>query len=466
VWVVACRVVGIGATLASNILAARLLGPAQFGAYLVVTTVLALGGLVGMVGLNEAALRFISENLALERFTLARAYLRRALLITAVASAVSAFAIAVGFEIFILATGRHQQPLLLVVIALGVALLAWQQVGAELARAYGDLRLASLFSGGQTGGPLSNLLFLAGLGMAVLAAGSIDATLAASVVVGSLCLTCPLVYLGLWNTSQKQVMADARPRLSSEQSRELLAVGGVLLINQLLAFVTQQLDLWLAGGLLSQESLGLYGAAKRGLLMAAMPVQMAMLTIVSTIPRLHAQARTAELERVMRRAATAAAIPALLALAALTIFPRQILSAVFGGSYGGAEVTLIVLALGHYVLVLSGNPQHVLTMTGRHRAVLGVNFISAIVLIVVGVAGARAFGAPGLAAGSAASLAVQNGLLWWLARRELGIWTHVGFLGRGIAGHSPDFLEQTDLCPAEAALASAGISPSSGVCRP
>jgi hypothetical protein len=77
--------------------------------------------------------------------------------------------------------------------------------------------------------------------------------------------------------------------------------------------------------------------------------------------------------------------------------------------------------------VLSGNPQHVLTMTGRHRVVVLVNVVSAAVLVLGGTAGALLLGAPGLAAGSAASLALQNGVLWWLARRELGIWTHIGF---------------------------------------
>jgi len=60
VWVVICRVVGIGATLAAHILAARLLGPADFGAYLLFTTIMALGSLMCMAGLKEAGLRFVA----------------------------------------------------------------------------------------------------------------------------------------------------------------------------------------------------------------------------------------------------------------------------------------------------------------------------------------------------------------------------------------------------------------------
>jgi O-antigen/teichoic acid export membrane protein len=204
-----------------------------------------------------------------------------------------------------------------------------------------------------------------------------------------------------------------------------LAVGGVLLVNQLLAFAAQQLDILIAGGMLSSVDLGLYGAAKRSLLIAAMPVQMATLTIVSSIPRLFAQSRMAELERVIRGAATIAAVPSILALALLVVFPGPILSFFLRDSYSQAGSMVIVLAAGYLVLTLSGNPQHVLTMTGRHRAVLAVNALSVLTLVLVGIVGAFLFGAAGLAAGSAASLIVQNGVLWWLARRDLGIWTHI-----------------------------------------
>jgi O-antigen/teichoic acid export membrane protein len=88
---------------------------------------------------------------------------------------------------------------------------------------------------------------------------------------------------------------------------------------------------------------------------------------------------------------------------------------------------VLILAVGYLALVLAGNPHYVLTMTGRQRPVLVVNLVSALVLVAAGYVAGRFFGAAGLAAGSASSLLVQNGLLWWMARRELGLWTHVQF---------------------------------------
>ena len=427
-WVVAWRVVGIATTFAANILAARLLGPVEFGSYLLVMTIIALGGLLGMAGLNEAGLRFIAESLALDKHGLARAYLQRVLSTVAIASLVAAVITAACVLLFQIGTARFHEPALLIAVAgVGVIVLAWQQISAESLRGFGDLRSASLFSGGQTGGPISNLLLLIGLAATPFAAVKLDATWAVALTVGSIALTFPFALGGLWRTSKANHSPndDQSAPLSAQCNHQLLAVGGVLLLNQILAFVSQQLDIWLGGSLLAPEALGLYGAAKRSLLLAAMPVQMAMMIVMASIPRLQAQGRTRELERVVRQAATYAAVPALVAIVLLALFPETILRWAFGGSYAGAAPTVLVLTLGYLVLVLSGNPPYVLTMTGHHRTVVVVNLIAAIVLLVFGAIGAKWYGAPGLAAGSAASFALQNGLLWWFARRRLGISTHV-----------------------------------------
>jgi O-antigen/teichoic acid export membrane protein len=133
-----------------------------------------------------------------------------------------------------------------------------------------------------------------------------------------------------------------------------------------------------------------------------------------------------DLGKFLRSTATYAAVPATLALIALVLFPGQVLRIAFGAEYAAASTIVLVMIVGHVVLVLSGNPPYILTMTGQQRIVLIVNLGAAIVMVVLGTLGALTYGATGLAAGSSASLIVQHGLLWWLARRKLGLWTHVG----------------------------------------
>ncbi len=75
-WVVGCRIVSIGCTTASSFLIARILGPDGFGVFLLITTVLGFGYLLGTAGLDVAGLRFVSENLGLKRYRDVELYLK------------------------------------------------------------------------------------------------------------------------------------------------------------------------------------------------------------------------------------------------------------------------------------------------------------------------------------------------------------------------------------------------------
>lgn len=429
-WVVGCRIVGIFATLASNIMAARLLGPAGFGVYVLVTTMIAFGGILGMAGLNEAGLRFVSERLSALQGGAASAYLRRVFQVLLVTSLLSAIAMAASMMVYFLIAGQSPRPWIILFTSLGVAVLAIQQVTAEMLRGYADLRGASLFSGGQTGGPLSNLVLLTGLGIAMLTVGELSPLSAVTLTVASICVTAPVAIWMIVRISHRSANHTGEPashcHLSQAEHRQLLSVAIILMLNQLLAFASQQLDIWMGGALLPTAELGLYSAAKRSLLLAAMPIQMAMMTILPSIPRLHSKGQAKRLQQLVRSTASIAAVPSIAALVALAMFPGPILRIIFGGEYSGAAPTVIVLCAGYLVLALLGNATAVLTMTDHYRAVLMVNLLAAVVLLAVGSLGAYWYGTVGLAVGSSASMAFQNGVLWWLTRKCIGVWTHVG----------------------------------------
>lgn len=428
-WVVGCRIVGILTTLAGNILAARLLGPAEFGLYLFISSVAAFGGLLGSAGLSDAALRFSSESLALGRQALAAAYLRKAALLGLLTTLVAATLVGVGLALFQATTGRFSEPILLVALTMiTLVALAWQQLAGDALRGLNNLRLASLFSGGIAGGPVSTLLFVVGVVALLWAKASLSATGAVALLALSVCLTVPMSLLSVWRLVRRELLHVHEPSaaLSSDQNRQMLGMMGTVLVLHVLTFIGLQLDIWIGEVMLEPEALGVYGVAKRSMLLAAMPVQMAMLTVVAAIPRLHAQGRRRDLQNLMRGAAFIAAVPALAAIAVLAAAPEPFLRLLFGGSYAGAAPLIRILAVGNLVMVLAGNPINVLTLTGRHRAVFPVNLTSTAVIALGGPLAAWQFGAAGLAWASAGALATQNLLLWGLARWQAGVWTHVG----------------------------------------
>ncbi len=166
--------------------------------------------------------------------------------------------------------------------------------------------------------------------------------------------------------------------------------------------------------------------AAGALMLVALPLQMAMMVALPVVPRLRAQNRTKDLEKFLRSTASYAAVPSLLAAAALLMFPGQILAIVFGSEYAAAATILVVMILGQIVGIVVGNPPYILAMAGQQRTVFSVNLAAAAVMAIFGTIGALKFGATGLAIGAAASLIVQQATLWWVAHRRLGIWTHLG----------------------------------------
>ena len=432
VWVVVCRIVGIVSTLASNLLVARLLGPSGFGIYFVVTIVLALGSLFAMSGLSEVGLRFVSENLGLRRYQRVQAYLNTTLRWACFSTMVGAILVVVALFLFRQITGRAEFSIALVMLmGVGVVLLSWQQIAAQLLRGLNEVRAASFFSGGQTGGPLSNVFFLIPVVAASMYSVSVSITQVVGLLICSVCLTLPLALIELsrarrflGSTSEASVESL---RLTTTEKHEFANVSFSLLGIQTMAFVASQSDVLIIGSaLLSPQDLGFYCAAKRGQLVAQMPVQMAMMTIQGSIPNLFVQGRIPELENRLRSTATLAAIPGVMALFLFTMFPADVLSFLFGNSYVGAAGLVLPLVVGLLALIFFGNACEVLAITGHHRLVLLSNSISAVILVVGGALGAYFAGSFGLAVASSFVMIMQNATLWWIAKAKLNIWTHLG----------------------------------------
>ena len=428
-WVVGCRIVSILATLAANVLAARLLGPAEFGRYLFLFSVVVCGGLLGAGGLCDAVLRFTSESLALDRRSLAVAYTRRTMQLGVASTLIAAGVILAALCGFQFATDRLARPVLLLSLTvLALAALAWQQLASETLRAWNNLKLASLFSGGAAGGPLSTLLFLFGLIGLLAARVPVTAAEILGLLAASVCVSVPFALWSVWRMlhhNQSPHSDEAAIALTKGQTRQLLAMAGTVLAINLLAFFGEQLDIWIGKALLPPDQLGIYGVAKRSMLLTAMPVQMAMLAIIAAIPRLHAQQRRGELQDLMRGSAGLAAVPALGAIVLLVLFPEPILQFLFGGSYSGAAPLIRILAIGQAALVFVGNPSNVLYLTGSHRTALAVNLTAVAAITLCGPLSVVYFGVVGLAWTMSGALVLQYLLQWWFARQRTGVWTHV-----------------------------------------
>lgn len=196
-------------------------------------------------------------------------------------------------------------------------------------------------------------------------------------------------------------------------------------VTQLTGLVLQSADLWVGALILETRQLAFYAAARQFLMVVALPLQAAQLAFVAPLARTAASGTPAELQRIATRAVQRAAPPAILAGLILLAVPRQLLGLVFPDGYDTAALALVILVGGQMFNALTGLCGQALSMSGHEKKVTRANLVAAISLPVLAALAAPLLGIEGLALAVVATTLGLFGSLWWMARRELGIETHL-----------------------------------------
>ena len=269
-WVVVGRTLGIGTTLLVGIAVPRFLAAQEYAAFALVSSVIVFAGGLAMFGLNGTMVRFLAERLGTGDLGGAARALRVGLKLALASSAVVAAATGM-----IMATGGLRwfdlpvDPVVTLLVCAGVALLALQQLAAESLRGFHELRLASVLSGGQFGGPITNLLFLAGLFAAVrfIPDSNLNLRITLGLFVVALAFTAPATLICLRRTARRSLAGVETNRTAQADRGELRSIVAVctpLAILCGLSFAATQADLWIAGVLRERRCGALCGGATLG----------------------------------------------------------------------------------------------------------------------------------------------------------------------------------------------------------
>ena len=424
-WVVGSRLAGIAVTLLMNVELARRLTPEDFGKISLVLSLIAFASGLAVFGASGAVLRFVPESVGLNQSRRAKDALAHLLAICGIGCVITGFLTWAAWGSIAACFQLPTSAELAVIVAISLGLLAVLQLAAESLRSLHELRIASLLSGGQTGGLLSNLLFLGAIALTAGTMLSLESALTLNLLT---MLVAAALGIGLlWFVSRRRFAAASIEPLSPGESARLgalLAVCLPLMLIQVITFCSTQADLWIAGAFCGQD-LALYSAARRLVLVVVMPLQMANYLVMGSIAELHAQGRARDLEHLLRRTATLFAAPSLAAFLFILCFGGLLLKALFGEFYGQAATMLTVVSFGQLLLALAGSCHCALLMTGQETKALAVNFSAALALGAAGPLAAMRFGGLGLAVTYAAIVSLESVFLAVLARRQLGVWTCV-----------------------------------------
>lgn len=414
--------------LATNVVLARMLSPEELGAYFLAMSIVSFGAIVGCLGLNRSAVRFVAEALGLERRDRARRIVALVLGIGTVGALVSGGAyLLVGP---LVAKNLFGSPALVAVTGLvagWIALSTVQELFAETFRGFHDIRLATLFGGVATGGNSAGLIMrvmlISALVVVWVASEETSLTTVMLVMVGSASVTA--LMSGLVLRVRMHSVGSVGSGREEASVREVLGVSAPLFINNITVFFLTQSDLWIVGAFGSGEEVAIYGAASRFVALVTMPLLVVNAVLPPVIAEMYARGERERLESVLRPFATLAGIPSVIALALFALAGGPILALVYGNFYAGGALVLALLSLGKLAFVVSGSCGLTLQMTGNQTLIMWISILSGVFFFAGAIWAVQAYGAAGVASVSAASVIFQSLLMVLAAKWKTGIWTHV-----------------------------------------
>lgn len=406
--------------LGVNALLARLLDPAELGAFFVTQSLALVGAMVATLGLEGAVVRLVAEALTRGRPARVHGLVRAGLGLGVLGGGVVAAALALGAGAW-LAEHLFRSPLLGQVSGLAglwVLTIVLGRILTEAFRGFEDIRLTALF-----GGLLTSTITLVLFASVWVARGQSSLTevvlLSAGAAAANVLIAAPLL--------ARKIPARGRARIGlSRPLRELSTIAWPMLLANLTYFALTQSGLWIVSAFRTGEEVALYGAAYRLVTLIALPLAIVNVALAPLIVEKFRLGEADELERALRSAATTAGVLALLAFAGFVLAGDLALELVFGDFYGQATGALLILGVGQLAHVWAGSAGLLLNMTGNQVAAMIITAAAAAVTLGVALATVSRLGILGVALAYSAGLMIQNILSIGYARRAVGVKSYGG----------------------------------------
>ncbi|MDA0591519.1 MAG: hypothetical protein O3C17_26380 [Planctomycetota bacterium] len=447
-WSSIARILGIGLAFAAVAVVARVL-PGELGSFTLVMSLIGFSSIVARAGLDRTAAKLFPGRL-LDRQSdpagLLNGIGRLALVCLPVGSLALTAGTLMAFPKVLAETSFADRLFLLTVATATHGLL---QILCESLRGMHRGGAASVYD--AQWGVYGNSLFIALLITAKLFSSGVTLHMAVQLYALSMLLVLPVAIIsvvrtlracreewstvdvafsaqpGALNSAQPGVVSPAQPE-AENAARVLLTLALPMSFLAIVEFGCANMDVWAGGLMLSEESLGLFSAARRLVQLVGLPLMLTNLAIQSSIAECGATAGRDRLERIARNSAAIASPPALIAIAVLLLFPVPILDIAFGSGFAAAAPLVQVLCFGQLVAVFTGPCGYVLMLTGRHVAALVTT-----VAVVAGFGGVVLIsdfqlGMFELAVLAATMLTIRNLLFLGVARWKCGVWTFPGIL--------------------------------------
>lgn len=418
-WALLGRVLKSFIALLLNVLIVRLLQPSEVGDYFLGLTLVMGGSALSNLGFKNSSVKIISESLSLNHFSKVKDAILKIVLLS-LSGSVVIIAVIVGLlgewlsiDLFN-ATGLYE---VFTLIGLWVLLFSQQIIVAELLRGFSDIKNATIF-----GGLLSQSMTFFVLVVMLLLGIEADLYLVLIIIIGCLTFNILVGYFFIFFKMKNLGLDRTKLRL-----RELSKISFPLWATEILLFVLAQAPFWILAAYLSQDEVGLYGAALKLVTLVVMPLQIINAVLPPIISGLYARGDKLKLERKIRITSTLASIPSFIILSIILLFSEQILIVLYGSFYEAAGPILIILSIGQVVNVWAGSCGITLMMTNNQNSMLIITFISSLISIGLSLLLIKHYGPEGIALATLSGMVMQNIGMLFYSKLKTDMWTHVSF---------------------------------------
>ncbi len=406
----AVRITSAVLLYASQILLARWLGSAEYGAYVFVWAWVLMLGDVASLGLGYAMLRLVPEYREKQETALLRGLVRfgRAAGLAA-GTLVAALGLA-GLWIF----GDHLDshyvlPAYLALVCVPIATLTEVQDGLGRSQGWMTTALVPPFI-------LRPLLLLIGMLIAFMADLPMNAVTA---VTSAICATwlAAIVQVLLINRRFERETAKAEPRF---EARVWLRTSLPLMALAASELALQNTDLLVISSYLTPADVGIYFAAAKTMSLILFVHFAVGSAVAQRFSALKARGDDAELLAFVKDAVNWTFWPSLAAALIILVLGLPLLS-LFGSEFTSGYPVMFILVVGFLLRSAVGPVELLLNMLGQQAACATVLAVTAILNLALNLMLVPAFGLVGAALSTATSLAAAAVANAIVARRTLGI---------------------------------------------
>ena len=404
------KVAGTALVFITHVLLARLLSKQAYGDYTYVLSLLTILILVGKLGLDTAAIRFVSKYDALKKYDFLNGFIRQSFRTTVVVSIV----VSVLYALIVATVGGEIRDELRVLLLVAAILIPLNVLARMLSASIQGLRwvvIAQALENVVRPGLL--LLIILGL---IYFLGNISALLVVESTIVSVFL---LILLSVFVLEVKRPGKGQGYQYEKSTGAWLATSMPFLLISSS-NVVFSSADIIIVGSILGTSESGAYAVASRIAGLTGFALVAVNAYVAPQISRLYEKGDMQSLKNILCVSIIGSSIVTLGIAAGIILFSESLLG-IFGEQYVYTNNVMIIILFGHLVNALVGSVGVVLNMTGHQVENMKILLMLTIINILFSIPMVIYFGIIGAAIVTTLSIVIKNILLWWKVRQLLGI---------------------------------------------